>query len=116
MRLALTAAFVFTASTCLAQDAPSGDVALPGGVTVNTSYNISLPMTAKTPADETAEEQQYRKQMYALSAKECADLLASIAASCSLTTISVSTQITRQPGLAAQMYATGNVTLLVEMK
>ena len=116
MRLALTAALVFAATASLAQDAPADDAALPAGVTVNTAYSTSAPMAAKTAAEEAVEDQQYRTQMYVLSAKECADLLASIAASCSITNISVSTQITRQPGVANQIYATGNVSMLIEMK
>ena len=43
-------------------------------------------------------------------------MLASIAATFSITNISVSTQITRQPGIAAQIYASANVNLLIEMK
>ena len=73
-------------------------------------------MAAKTAAEEAVEDQQYRTQMYVLSAKECADLLASISATCSITNISVSTQITRQLGVANQIYVTGNVSMLVEMK
>ena len=116
MHLALSAILVFAATASLAQDAELGDAAVAAGIAVTTSYNINAPMVAKTPSEEAAEDQQYRTQMYKQSAKECADLLASIAASCSITNISVSTQITRQPGVANQIYATGNVSMLIEMK
>ena len=116
MRLILTAALICAVTAAMAQDGPAAEAALPDGVTVNTSYNISGPMAAKSAADEAVEDQQYRTQLYVLSAKECADMLASIAKSCSIVNISVSTQITRQPGIATQMYATGNVSMLVELK
>lgn len=116
MRLTLTAMFICAATSALSQDAPAADTSMPAGIAVNTSYNVSAPMTAQTPDEEAAEDLKYRTQMYAQSAKECADLLALIATSCSITNIAVSTQITRQPGLTTQMYASGNVTMMVEMK
>ena len=73
-------------------------------------------MTAKTEADLDLEEQGYRKAMYAKSAKECADLLDTIAKTCSVTNVSVSTQVTRQSGLQDQMYASASVTLQVDLK
>jgi hypothetical protein len=115
LRLVLISALVLSACPAFAQD-EAADPGMIGGVAVSTSYNISGPMAAKTAEESAAEEQAYRRQMYALSAKECDDLLATIAKTCSVASISVSTQISRTPGTADQMYASGSVTLQVEMK
>jgi hypothetical protein len=115
LRLILSTILALSACPALAQEEVS-DAGLIGGVAVSTSYNISGPMAAKTAAESAAEEQTYRKQMYALSAKECDDLMATIAKTCTIGSISVSTQISRTPGTPDQMYASGSVTLQVEMK
>jgi hypothetical protein len=117
LRPILSALAILSATSAFAQDATSTEeVPMLGGVAVNTSYNISAPMTAKTPEEAVAEEQAYRKQMYALSAKECADLLDTIATTCTVTNISVSTQVNRTPGTPDSMYASGTVSLQVDMK
>lgn len=116
MRLIVSTALVLFAFPALAQEEAATDPSMIGGVAINTSYNFSGPMVAKTADESAAEEQAYRKQMYALSAKECDDLLATIATTCTVASISVSTQVSRSPGMADQMYATGNVTLQVELK
>jgi hypothetical protein len=116
LRLILSATLALFAFPALAQDEAAVDPSIIGGVSVNTSYNFSGPMVAKTVEEAAAEDQSYRKQMYALSAKECSDLLATIATTCEVANISVSTQISRSPGMADQMYATGSVTLQVELK
>lgn len=117
MRLIPFLALAFSATTALAEDAaPIDGGGLLGGVSVNTSYSLSGPLSAKNQADLALEEQTYRKNMYLQSAKECADLLDTIAKSCAIANITVSTQITRQAGIADQMYASGSVTLQVELK
>ena len=117
MRSILTLVTVLSATSAIAQDgSTSPDGSILNGVAVSTSYNISAPMVAKTEPEAVLEEQNYRQQMYLLAAKECTDLLETIATSCAVSNISVSTQITRQPGVANQMYATGSVTLQVDMK
>jgi hypothetical protein len=117
LRFILSAALILSATSAFAQDAASTEeVPMLSGVAVNTSYNISAPMTAKTPEEAVTEEQSYRKQMYALSAKECADMLDTIAKTCTVTNITVSTQVNRSPGTPDSMYASGSVTMQVEMK
>ena len=117
MRFILSAALILSATSVFAQDTTSTEeMPMLSGVAINTSYNISAPMTAKTPEDAAIEEQSYRKQMYALSAKECADLLETIAKTCTVTNITVSTQINRSPGTPDSMYANGSVTMQADMK
>ena len=118
MRKIFVCLLCLSTSPALAQEATPGDATgtLTTGIAISTSYSISGPMLAKTPKDNVEEEQGYRKSLYQQSAKECADLLDTIAKSCTITNISVSTQITRQAGMADQIYASGSVTLQVELK
>jgi hypothetical protein len=116
MRVGVIAALMLSATGAFGQDAASEEAAMAGGVAVSTSYNISAPMTSAGATDQDAEDRAYRVQMYKKSAAECADLLATIAKSCTITGISVSTQINRAPGQPDSMYATGSVTMQVEMK
>jgi hypothetical protein len=118
MRNTLLTLLCLSATTAFAQDtAPDESQAiLPGGIAISTSYSLNGPMLAKTPQGSALEEQGYRKSLYQQSAKECADLLDTIATTCTVTNISVSTQITRQTGMTDQIYASGSVTLQVELK
>jgi hypothetical protein len=116
MRVGLIAVMTMSATGAFAQDAESGDATMMGGVAISTSYNISAPMKSVGVADQDAEDRGYRVQMYRKSAAECADLLATIATSCTITGITVSTQINRSPGVPDSMYATGSVTMQVELK
>ncbi len=116
MRVGMIAAMMLSATGVLAQDADSGDGASMGGVTISTSYNISAPMKSLGAADQDAEDRDYRVQLYKKSAAECADLTATIAKSCLITGITVSTQINRSPGVPDSMYATGSVTMQVDLK
>ncbi|OYW52233.1 MAG: hypothetical protein B7Z10_06840 [Rhodobacterales bacterium 32-66-7] len=87
-----------------------------GGVMFNTSFSINAPMTAVDAAGKTAEEDAYRASLYTRSAAECELLLASVAATCVVTSVNVSTQISATPGQPDYLYASSNVTMTVELK
>jgi len=101
----------------LAQDQTSeffpGDT---GGVMFNTSFSINAPMTATDAAGKTAEEDAYRASLYARSSAECDLLLTTIAATCVVTSVNVSTQLSATPGQPDYLYASANVTMQVELK
>ena len=106
-----------TAAPALAE---SNAIALPatGPVNVNVSYNLQLPAG---PGPDTAEllssaERDARKSMYTLAAKECEALLATIASSCQITAINVSTQINRYPGQVPTLYISSNVSMQIALK
>ena len=110
-------AWALTTIPCLAE---SNTVALPatGPVSVNVSYNLQLPAG---PGPDTAEllsraERDARKSMYMLTSKECEDLLATIASSCQITAINVSTQINRYPGQVPTLYISSNVSMQIALK
>jgi hypothetical protein len=115
MRLALLCAALMTAPA-IAEESAVTTVVPPGPVSVNISYTINAPLTAMTPEAVTAEDRQYRKAMYERASGECADLLATIAASCQLTNIGVSTQVNRYPGQPATIYVSTNVTMQIALK
>ena len=115
MRLALLCAALLTAPA-FAEDSAKLTMVPPGPVSVNISYTINAPLTALTPEAVTAEDRQYRKAMYERAAGECEDLVATIAESCQLTNIGVSTQVNRYPGQPATIYVSTNVTMQVALK
>ena len=111
LALALTAAPAFAESNTMALSAT-------GPVSVNVSYNLQLPAG---PGPDTTEllssvERNARKSMYTLAAKECEDLLATIASSCQITAINVSTQINRYPGQMPTLYISSNVSMQIALK
>lgn len=86
------------------------------GVMFNTSFSINAPMTALDVAGKTAEEDAYRASLYARSNAECELILATIAGTCVITSVNVSTQVSASPGQPDYLYASANVTMQVELK
>lgn len=122
MRVVLCALFLGLASAPVpvqAEDTASDTsmVALAGpSVVLSSSISINLPLTAADPAGRQAEEDARRRDLYQRSVRECELLLDSIAASCVVTAISVSTQVNSNPGQADYLYATSNITMNVALK
>lgn len=87
-----------------------------GGVMFNTSFSINAPMTATDLAGKAAEEDAYRASLYARSSAECELVLATIAATCEVTSVNVSTQVSASPGQPDYLYASANVTMQVKLK
>ena len=88
----------------------------PAGIMFNTSISLNLPLTATDRAARQAEEDGYRRDLYARSVGECQVLLDSIAKSCTITSISVSTQTNSNPGQPDYLYASSNIAMQVELK
>ena len=86
------------------------------GIMFNTSISLNLPLTATDRAARQAEEDGYRRDLYARSVGECRVLLDSIAKSCTITSISVSTQTNTNPGQPDYLYASSNIAMQVELK
>jgi len=98
--------------------AESNTMALPavGPVSVNVSYNLQLPAGPGTAELLSSVERNARKSMYTLAAKECEALLATIASSCQITAINVSTQINRYPSQVPTLYISSNVSMQIALK
>jgi ABC-type transport system substrate-binding protein len=116
MRPALLSAVALLTVPAHAEDTARLSIAAPGPVNVNISYTINAPLTASTPEAATAEDREYRKALYRRAAGECEDLLATIAASCQITNIGVSSQVNRYPGQPATIYVSTNVTMQIALK
>ena len=86
------------------------------GIMFNTSISLNLPLTATDRAARQAEEDGYRRDLYARSVGECRVLLDSIAKSCTITSISVSTQTNSNPGQPDYLYASSSIAMQVELK
>lgn len=85
-------------------------------VQVSASFNVQSAITGTTEADVTAQEQRLKRAMYARGARECADLVATIALSCSISGINVSTQINQTYGQPPTIYVNSNVNMQVTLK
>lgn len=71
-------------------------------VNVSVSYTFTLPPNGPTDVTD-GESERGRRQAYEMAGRECANLLATIAATCSLTSINVSSQPQRGYGQAMEM-------------
>jgi len=83
---------------------------------VNTSYSVQVPVSGETDTQFTDQEKSLKRSMYERAARECDDLKATIALTCQITSINVSTQITRNPGTPSQVYVSANVQMQVTVK
>jgi hypothetical protein len=114
----VSAALILAAPLARAQDTAGSDLAggSPGGIMFNTSISLNLPLTAPDRAGRLAEEEGHRKDLYDRSVRECAILLESIASACTITGISVSSQINSNPGQADYLYVSSNIVMQVALK
>ncbi len=83
---------------------------------VNTSYSLQIPASGEDDTRIGDQEKSLKRSMYERAARECEDLTATIALTCQITTINVSTQITRNPSAPSQVYVTTNVQMQITMK
>jgi hypothetical protein len=117
LALLLSATLILGPSLARAQEtatlAGAGDSA---GIMFNTSISLNLPLLAGDRAGRLVEEEAHRKDLYTRSVRECAILLESIATSCSITGISVSSQINSNPGQADYLYVSSNIAMKVALK
>ena len=84
-------------------------------IQVNANYSLTV-MATDDEAAMAAQEQKLKRSLYERAAGECGDLLATIALTCSITNISVSTQINRNYGQPPQVYANASITMQATMK
>jgi hypothetical protein len=87
-----------------------------GGIAFNSSISLNLPLIALDRAGKQAEEDGIRRDLYARSVQECDLLLESIAKSCAITSVNISTQVNSNPGQPDYLYVSSNITMQVELK
>lgn len=104
--LSVVASLAASASPVLAQS-PT--------IPVNASYSLQIPATDDEKA-VSDQEKALKRSMYERAARECDDLKATIARTCQITNINVSTQLNRNPGSPAQIYVSTNVQMQITAK
>lgn len=117
MRAALLTLTTILALPVQAQDtADPAMMGMPPGIMFNTSISINSPLMGADATAKAAEEEAYRKSLYTRSVGECAALTETIAKSCVITAVNISTQINSNPGQPDYLYATANISMQVELK
>ena len=103
----IAAALVLTAAPALA----AGQT-----IQVNASFNSQVIVTDDNESKILEQEKTLKRAMYERAARECDDMRATIALTCSITNISVSTSINRNYGQPPSVYVNSSVTLQVTLK
>ncbi len=85
-------------------------------IQANANYSMTVMVAAEDDAAMSAQEQKLKRSLYERAARECGDLIATIALACTITNISVSTQINRNYGQPPQVYANASVAMQVTLK
>jgi hypothetical protein len=118
--LALTGLLAGTAAaageTAVASDRAFTVGASGGAIQVNSSFNTQVFVAVETEPQIQEQERRLKQSMYERAVGECELLRATIALSCRMTGISVSTQITSTPGNPATLYVNANVSMEVMLK
>lgn len=85
-------------------------------VQVSASYNIQAAIIGRTDEEVSQQEHKLKRAMYERGARECADLIATIATSCAITGINVSTQINQVSGQTPTIYVNSSVSMQVTLR
>ena len=114
--LAGTASAAGETSTAVAVRDNIAAVAVGEGIQVNSSFNTQIFVANETDAQIQEQERTLKQSMYERVTGECELLRASIALSCRMTAISMSTQISSSPGSPATLYVNANVSMEITLK
>ena len=112
-------AAVFTLLTLLPAGASAQSLELQGAqmINVNVSFNTYLPLADLSETGLAESQRAGRSLVYKLAQDECANLKASIAQTCQLTHVNVSTQVQPpQYGTPVQLYLNGDAGFAVTLK
>ena len=85
-------------------------------IQVSASFNSQIVVLEDNEAKITEQEKTLKRAMYERAARECDDMRATIALTCSITNINVSTSINRNYGQPPSIYVNSSVNLQVTLK
>jgi hypothetical protein len=85
-------------------------------IQVNSSFNAQIFVANETEPQIQEQERSLKQSMYERATRECELLRASIALSCRITSIGVSTQINRSHGNPPTFYINANISMEVTLK
>ena len=106
-RLTFVLASLMAASPALAQKQT---------IQVSASFSAQVLATSENEALLATQERTLKRSMYERAARECDDLRATVAISCAITNMNVSTQINRSYGQPPTLYVNSSVTMQVTLK
>lgn len=85
-------------------------------IQANANYSMTVMVTDDDDLAMTEQEKKIKRSLYERAARECGDLIATIALACTITNISVSTTVNRNYGQPPQVYANASVSMQVTLK
>ena len=85
-------------------------------IQVNSSFNAQILVANETEPQIQEQERSLKQSMYERATRECELLRASIALSCRITSIGVSTQFNRSHGNPPTFYINANISMEVTLK
>ena len=85
-------------------------------IQVNSSFNAQIFVANEAEPQIQEQERSLKQSMYQRATGECELLRASIARTCRMTSISVSTQFNRSPGNPATFYINANISMEITLK
>jgi hypothetical protein len=103
------------ATTAAAQDNMTA-LGMADAIQVNSSFNAQILVANETEPQIQEQERKLKQSMYERATGECDLLRASIARTCRMTGISVSTQFNRSPGSPATFYINANINMEITLK
>ena len=113
----LAAAFFGVASTSSHSEARSIAATASASVNVNVSFDMQLPLADDDTKTLSEAQTRGRKMIYKQAVAECPVLLETIAASCSLTRLNVSTRLNRRDRNRDQfLRLNGNAQFTITLK
>lgn len=114
--LIFVALIVSLAGTALAAGRTNSAAASGEAIQVNSSFNAQVFVANETEPKIEEQERRLKQSMYERAIRECELLRASIALSCRMTSISVSTQFTPSHGNPPMLYINANVSMEITLK
>ena len=99
--------FATAEASRMAANIPGSDV-----INVNVSINLEIPVSDRSLQTVAREQKDGRKVLYRLATSECEVLTATIADTCRLTNLNVSTQLRNKQS----MYVSGNAQFAITLK
>lgn len=112
-----TVLLIAAASTPAASSKISRHIPGHNTVNVNVSLNMTIPLADDSTETIAAAQVDGRKILYRLATTECPILLETIAETCRLTNLNVSTQIRRQNAAnPISLYVNGNAQFAISLK
>ena len=107
-------AIMFPAALLLTAAAPAE--AQKQSIQVSASFSAQVIATTDNDAMMAQQERTLKRSMYERAARECDDLRATIALTCTIGNMNVSTQINRSYGQPPSLYVNSSVSMQITLK